>query len=68
LGSAEGTVVSARMLRHSVVTRMDFGDFNGEKLMLRVRTPGHFIPEESARFRVALDPQQTFIFPIRHKG
>ncbi|MDH3241470.1 MAG: ABC transporter ATP-binding protein, partial [Alphaproteobacteria bacterium] len=68
LGSAEGTVISARMLRHSVVTRMDFGDFNGERLLLRVRSAGHFVPDEKARFRVSLDPGQTFVFPIRNKG
>ncbi len=68
LGTAEGTVISARMLRHSVVTRMDFGTFNGEKLDLRVRTAGHFIPSVGGRFRVALDPEQTFVFPIRDKG
>jgi iron(III) transport system ATP-binding protein len=67
LGSADGTVISSRMLRHSVVTRMDFGDFKGEKLTLRVRRAGHFIPDEGARFRVALDPEQTFVFPIRDK-
>ncbi len=67
MGSAEGTVISARMLRHSVVTRMDFGEFNGERLSLRVRRAGHFIPDEGMRFQVALDPKQTFVFPIRDK-
>lgn len=67
LGAAEGTVISSRMLRHSVVTRMDFGDFNGERLQLRVRNSGHFMPDAGARFRVALDSQQTFVFPIRDK-
>ncbi|HSR54736.1 MAG TPA: ABC transporter ATP-binding protein [Alphaproteobacteria bacterium] len=68
LGSADGTVISARMLRHTVVIRMDFGEFNGERLSLRVRSAGHFMPEEGARIRVALDPAQTFVFPIRKKG
>lgn len=68
LGAAEGTVVRARMLRQSVFTHMDFGEFKGEKLYFHARNPGHFMPEEGRRYRVFLDPDQTFVFPIRDKG
>lgn len=68
LGSAEGTVLTARMLRRSVFTHLDFGEFNGERLHFHASNPGHFMPEEGARYRVDLDPDQTFVFPIRDKG
>jgi iron(III) transport system ATP-binding protein len=67
LGTAEGMVLTARMLRQSVFTHMDFGEFNGEKLHFHARNPGHFMPQEGARYTVSLDPEQTFIFPIRGK-
>ncbi len=68
LGTAEGTVLMARMLRQSVYTHMDFGEFNGKKLHFHARNPGHFMPEEGGRYRVSLDPAQTFIFPIRDRN
>ncbi len=67
LGTAEGTVLMARMLRQSVYTHIDFGEFNGERLHFHARTAGHFMPEEGRRYRVSLDPEQTFVFPIRDK-
>ena len=67
LGTAEGTVLTARMLRRSVFTHMDFGEFNGHRLHFHARNAGHFMPEEGARFTVSLDPEQTFVFPIRDK-
>lgn len=65
LGAGEGTVLTARMLRQSVFTHMDFGEFNGERLHFHARNPGHFMPEEGRKYRVFLDSEQTFIFPIR---
>jgi iron(III) transport system ATP-binding protein len=67
LGTTEGRVLTARMLRQSVFTHMDFGEFNGEKLHFHARNAGHFMPEEGARYTVSLDPEQTFIFPIRDR-
>ena len=32
------------------------------------RNAGHFMPEEGRSYRVSLDPEQTFVFPIRDKG
>jgi iron(III) transport system ATP-binding protein len=68
LGTAEGTVVTAKMLRQSVFIHMDFGEFNGEHLHFHARNAGHFMPEEGCRYKVFLDPEQTFVFPIRDKG
>ncbi len=68
LGTAEGTVVNVRMLRRSVFTHMDFGEFNGERIHFHARNAGHFMPEEGRTYRVSLDPEQTFVFPIRDKG
>jgi iron(III) transport system ATP-binding protein len=68
LGTAEGTVVTVRMLRQSVFTHMDFGEFNGERVHFHARNAGHFMPEEGRSYTVSLDPEQTFVFPIRDKG
>lgn len=68
LGVASGTVLTARMLRKSVFTHMDFGTFNGEKLHFHAQNPGHFMPEEGRRYTVSLDPEQTFVFPIRDRN
>jgi len=65
LGTAEGTVVMTKLLRQSVFIHMDFDEFHGEQIHFHARSAGHFMPEEGRRYNVYLDPDQTFIFPIR---
>jgi iron(III) transport system ATP-binding protein len=61
------TVIAARMLGRSSLIHLSVTG-EGQKLHLPARGPGRFLPQENSLVEVALDLEQTFIFPAQSQA
>jgi iron(III) transport system ATP-binding protein len=64
---AAATVIAARMLGRSSLIHLSVAG-QGQALHLHARVPGRFLPAEDSLVEVALDLDQTFIFPAQSRG